>query len=768
MSTPTPFVPPYSMPGYANGVYPNGYGSYDPTLLSAINATDRNLTTEINLSSKDIVKDITQSSLGLRDAIERGNTINSNTTERTAGHTQTALERISAENRMTTLTADAASRQYASDSARDIMRAVDHTGYNNVATTERNGSQIGIAVERTAGNTLSAVERVAAENRMTTLTADAASRQFAADTARDVMRAVDHNGYNAVATTERNGSQLGIAVERTAGNTLSAVERVAAENRMTTVVADAASRQFNADIARDVIKAVDYNGANAVTSTERNSGQLSTAIERNGGNTLASIERNAGENRMTTVVADAASRQAANDLARDITLSVERNGTANSLATANSYSGVLQSVERNSGETRQLMGVFDSNTQTRLADVRRDITGQVTENAGRVLTSVEKNGSDIRNEVSNAAWESRTGVVTGFSNVALQQAKNYSELLLESQKALYENAKNTHHLEGVVSSQHAGLQLEAQKALYENTQMNGHLMNKVDNQFAGLQLEQQKSLYENTKNTGLLMGKVDNQYAGLQLEQQKALHENSKMTGILMNKVDCQYAATVLESQKAKSEIENQASLHYSNLLLEQQRVKEYLSSKGDNHFAMTQLELQKVKSELAQQASTHFSVGQLEQQKLGSAISSQLAEAKYEALKTQCTLAEKMAECCCEVKQKIDLVDRDRLRDALTAQTTDNNSLKQATELGFAPRAFMDPAFGYPAAGFGPGYGPAYGPGYGYNSGRNQNGPGNGNGDVNIYSYEGGHRRGRRSSRRCHSRSRSRSHSSDRGSHRG
>ena len=103
--------------------------------------------------------------------------------------------------------------------------------------------------------------------------------------------------------------------------------------------------------------------------------------------------------------------------------------------------------------------------------------------------------------------------------------------------------------------------------------------------------------------------------------------------------------------------------------------------------------------------------------------------------------------ECCCEEKQKIDSVDRDRLRDTLSNSVNDNNSLKQAAEFG-SP-------FGYGPGAAGP-YG-GYGPFYGYGP-RNQNGPGNGNGDVNIYSYEG---HGRRRHHR-HSRSRSRSNSSD------
>jgi hypothetical protein len=170
----------------------------------------------------------------------------------------------------------------------------------------------------------------------------------------------------------------------------------------------------------------------------------------------------------------------------------------------------------------------------------------------------------------------------------------------------------------------------------------------------------------------------------------------------------------------------------------------------------MNQLELQKVKSELASQASTHFSISQLEQQKLAASISAQMADAKYEALKTQTVLSDKIGECCCEVKQKIDLIDRDRLRDALTNCETDNSNFKQNEFLGYG--RFADPAF------FGPGVGPwagPYGGPYGGSwGGRGQNGPGNGNGDVNIYGGDYGRRDHHRRSRR--SRSRSSSSSSD------
>jgi len=55
-----------------------------------------------------------------------------------------------------------------------------------------------------------------------------------------------------------------------------------------------------------------------------------------------------------------------------------------------------------------------------------------------------------------------------------------------------------------------------------------------------------------------------------------------------------------------------------------------------------------------------------------------QMAEAKYDALKSTTFLADKISECCCSVKEKIDLVDRDRLRDHLNVSRDKNNLFEQ------------------------------------------------------------------------------------------
>ena len=418
MSTPFPYYDPNEILSAMQNQTLNNSVSYGTSkLMQSIADTNRNFTGEIN----GISKDIHQSTLGLRDAVERGNAANSISIER--------------------------------------------NGANGVATTERN-----------AGNIMTAIERVAGEGRLTTTVSDAASRQSAADSARDILRAVDHNGALSTASTERNGSQLAIAIER--------------------------------------------NGANAINATQSNATTL-----------LGTVERIAGEGRIQTLTSS---------------------------------------------------GILDSS----LRDVRHS-----------VLTDVNRVGQDLGNgqtqalnvltkHVTDAAWEGRTAMAGGF--------------------------------------QHLGEEYLRIKAELSNQASNNHTTNILENQKLG--------------------ARGAEQYASLLLENQKLAAHGSE---------------------------------NYASLLLEQQKLKEYLSSKGDNQFAMNQLELQKVKEGLAAQASHHFASAQLEAQKNREAIQMQLADAKYEALKSQQYLTDKMGECCCEVKQKIDLIDRDRLRDNLIVQRDDNNLLK-------------------------------------------------------------------------------------------
>lgn len=295
---------------------------------------------------------------------------------------------------------------------------------------------------------------------------------------------------------------------------------------------------------------IERTAANGVATTERANTQISGAVERNTGNIMTAIEKVAGEGRLTTTITDAASRQAANDSARDILAAVERNGGAAVGASKDSYNGLLASIERNSGENRMTTITADGASQARMADVRRDITSNLISLEGEVLSSINKTHGDIITAVGNTAWETRQN-----------QSTQYAALLSEVQKSAASGA--------------------LQNAQY--------------------------------------------------------------------------YASNLLENQKLAHNLDNKGDVHFAAMI-----------SKQDNHFAALLLEQQKVKE----------------------CLTLQLQDAKYEALKNKQDLSKELAECCCEIKMKVDnrsqdvintvdTLDRNRLRDDLTVANNENQLLR-------------------------------------------------------------------------------------------
>ena len=336
--------------------------------------------------------------------------------------------------------------------------------------------------------------------------AEASKQQFANDIARDTLSAVDRNGQGNMTTTERNAAQLTSAIER--------------------------------------------NGFMGMSTTDRVNSQLASAVERNGAANMYATQTAAGDSRLTTVVTDAASRQAANNSARDILRAVEVHGYNSVGTTKDAHNGLLAALERNASENRMTTVITGGHTIDKLTDSRQTIIAKMNIDVNDMLNNQRKNTEGISYALTNGSWENRAAISSGFGS-------------------------------------------------------------------------------------------------------------------------------SFLESQKASALISRQSNDEYASLLMEQQKASRFLSSKEDNHFAIAQLELQKVKEDLACQASNYFNVGQLEQQKIRASLSDQLADAKYEALKSQQCLASKLCDCCCETKEKIDTVDRDRLRDNLLAQKEESNLLK-------------------------------------------------------------------------------------------
>jgi hypothetical protein len=333
MSAPTNMMPTPPFQQWQNFAPPYAYDPRDESeVLTAINDSERNLTA----SHAGITKDIHQTTLGLRDAIEKGTYLNSN------------------------------------------------------------------SIERTSGQTVSAVER--------------------------------------------NGSQLGSAVERGHGVIMTAIEKVAGENRLTTTVTDAASRQASADSARDLAIAIERNGANAVNASQNASGTL-----------LGSIERNAGENRVTTVTSQGFLDTKITDTRHSIVNALNASG-AEMHGEIVQMSNILgKSINDTAWETRSALSAGFSAVAVGVERSKSDLSSQASSQYAALLLEQQKMGQFLASKSDNHFAMTQMEILKSKSDLASQAAQNFAVTQLESQKlsalvsaqmaeAKYDALKNTQEL----------------------------------------------------------------------------------------------------------------------------------------------------------------------------------------------------------------------------------------------------------------------------------------------------------------------------------
>ena len=183
----------------------------DSKVIESITDAERNLTA----GQVAVTKDIHATTLGLRDAVEKGTLMSSKAIDKNTAYVSSAVE--------------------------------------------RNGGQLMGAVQSKGGDIMTAIEKVAGETRLTTTVTDAASRQAAADSARDLAIAIERNGANAVnAVSSTNTSLLG------------AIERNAGESRVTTVNAQGQLDAKLTDVRHSILNDVNRSGAEMVNSNIQN------------------------------------------------------------------------------------------------------------------------------------------------------------------------------------------------------------------------------------------------------------------------------------------------------------------------------------------------------------------------------------------------------------------------------------------------------------------------------------------------------------------
>jgi len=183
----------------------------DSKFIESITNAERNLTA----GQVSVTKDIHATTLGLRDAVEKGTLMSSKSIDKNTAYVSSAVE--------------------------------------------RNGGQLMGAIQGNGGKIMTAIEKVAGETRLTTTVTDAASRQAAADSARDLAIAIERNGANAVnATSAVNASLLG------------SIERNAGESRVTTVNAQGQLDTKLTDVRHSILNDVNRTGNEMMNSNVQN------------------------------------------------------------------------------------------------------------------------------------------------------------------------------------------------------------------------------------------------------------------------------------------------------------------------------------------------------------------------------------------------------------------------------------------------------------------------------------------------------------------
>lgn len=358
--------------------------------------------------------------------------------------------------------------------------------------------------------------------------------------------------------------------------------------------------------------------------------------------------------------AERTKQQAANDIARDILRAVDQGTALNSHATEITAAQLASAIERN--------GNANQSTTERVNS--------------QLASAVERNGAANQSAIERTTGEAR--LTTVVTDAASRQAANDSarDILGAVERTGFAGVatiKDTHNgLLGAIernagesrmTTVTVGGQNDAKLALVHNgisTQLNGlegEFLSTLNNVSSDIKTGVANSAWESR--TGISAG-----FAASTLEA-------SKNTSYLSSKYSDHYSSLMLESQKLSHFMSAKADGHFVSNQLEMQKVKEGITMQAANNFAINQLEMQKVKEGITMQAANNFAINQLEAQKNREAIQRDLSEARYEALKSQQYLTDKMSECCCEIKEKIDLVDRDRLRDNLLVARDDNNLLK-------------------------------------------------------------------------------------------
>jgi len=184
--------------------------------------------------------------------------------------------------------------------------------------------------------------------------------------------------------------------------------------------------------------------------------------------------------------------------------------------------------------------------------------------------------------------------------------------------------------------------------------------------------------------------------------------------GIQAERLQNETAVSFGQVTEAIHHVEIGGTKHTGDILREINKSEHVLGRQAGDYYAKSQQDLVRVENSLGRLADSHFSVLQNQasvnsgklaydiakvEAKLELQAANNTAAIQLEALKSKGDIMDKMAECCCEIKERVeasgcsikDLIrssDNDRLRDALQAAETRNlvNESRRCNNWWFPP----------------------------------------------------------------------------------
>ena len=401
--------------------------------------------------------------------------------------------------------------------------------------------------------------------------------------------------------------------------------------------------------------------ASVLAGTERQSLNILNATERNGSDIRLAVERNGADDRSA----------------------VERNGANGMLTT-----------ERNGGDTRQVLVQQAGDVKSSVADARtllqnsvRDSTQLLTQNQIATLNSIGDSRSLIQNSIRDTAQVVTDKAAETLASVERNSSENRATTYTQAAEGRIQSSanfasvnelinKNTNELLGVVNTVGTNNALAAKDIQIQNLSVKADLALQASNNAANARMD----TYQGTKS-------VQEQLCRSELEAYKLKEALAAQLTIQTNAIQHSIKNSELEAYKLKEALAAQVTAQTAAL---QDSVKH----------------------------------SELEAFKHKEFLSLQMQRAEVEALKAEARQSKQLAECCCEIKEKVDarggetemLIKREvenKLRDDNIVARLGGSGSALAVPAGYpgAPGAFP---YGYPGVGF-PGAFPGAFPGYGY-----------------------------------------------------